>query len=209
MKLILIFLVTCWVSAAGSLQLGPVNVAVIRASITRSLSVAMWVALGGCLPEILYGLVALHGVMFFEEHPRIFQFLQWAIVPVLWLAGAIVLLRPPPPAQMVEWRKPSRRLAVVEGLVLALFNPQLLAFWALVLLQFQNTNFLKINQLSHQIAFLLGTSCGAMGILGVWAWLARRYREPILQRLRGNRLHQLIGLLFILLGVVQLVKMLL
>lgn len=207
MKFFFIFFATCIISFAGSLQLGPVNLAVIRATIQHNLRTGLWLACGGCLPEVLYGFLALHGVMFFEEHTSIFEVLQWGIIPILWIAGLSLLLKK---SAALQQNTPlmSRKVSFVQGFTLALLNPQLIAFWTVMLLNFQNYEFLKINNLTHQIAFLLGTSVGAFGILYLFAHLANRYRERVFQRLQGNRFNQIIGVILILLGIIQLVKIL-
>lgn len=208
MKFFFIFFVTCFISFVGSLQLGPVNLAVIRATIRHNLRTGLWLACGGCLPEVLYGFLALRGVMFFEEHPDIFRALQWGVVPVLWIVGLRLVLKKTTDLQETTSPK-SRRVTFTEGFILALFNPQLIAFWTVMLLNFQHYKFLKISNTTHKIAFLLGTSVGAFGILYLFAHLANRHRERIFQRLQGNRFNQVIGGILILLGVVQLVKILL
>lgn len=207
MKFFIIFFATCLVSFAGSLQLGPVNLAVIRATIQYNLRTGLWLACGGCLPEVIYGFLALHGVMFFEEHPSIFQVLQWSIIPVLWIAGIGLLIKKPSELQKKSLLK-SRKVSFVQGFTLALLNPQLIAFWTVMLLNFQNYELLKITTYLHKFAFLLGTSVGAFGILYLFAHLANRHRERVFQRLQGNRFNQAIGGILILLGVIQLIKLL-
>jgi len=49
-----IFLLTAFISALGSLQLGPVNGSVLRLSLNGRFRDARWLALGGSLPEFLY-----------------------------------------------------------------------------------------------------------------------------------------------------------
>jgi threonine/homoserine/homoserine lactone efflux protein len=207
MKFFFIFFATCFISFAGSLQLGPVNLAVIRATIQHNLRTGLWLACGGCLPEVLYGFLALHGVMFFEEYPITFQVLQWGIIPVLWIAGISLLLKKTTTLQQNSPQK-SHKVSFIQGFTLALLNPQLIAFWTIILLNFQNYEFLKINNVTHQIAFLLGTSVGAFGILFLFAHLANRYRERVFQRLQGNRFNRAIGGVLILIGIIQLVKIL-
>ena len=59
LKPLLLFVVTLVVSFAGSLQLGPANLAVIHTSLTEGPAASWRTALGGALPELLYaGLAA-------------------------------------------------------------------------------------------------------------------------------------------------------
>lgn len=206
MKILLVFATTCLMSALGSLQLGPVNLAVIRAAIGRSLKDALWIALGGCLPELLYSYLALRGVMWFEQHPSVLHALQWLVVPILLVVGLVTFSKAP--SAQAPPRGVSRRASLVQGLSLAMLNPQLLAFWTVVLLQFQQSEPLRLGTSLEQAAFVLGTACGAAGILGVFAALAHRYRAQVLQRLSTQRLNQVVGGLFVLLALIQLGKLL-
>ena len=208
MKIVIVFLVTFIASFVGSLQLGPVNVAVIRTTIRHNLRTGLWLACGGCLPEIIYGFLALHGVMFFENHPHFFKILQWSIVPVLLVAGIMLFLKK---KQTVE-TKPlpkSHKVSLSEGFILAILNPQLIAFWTVILVNYKNYPTLKIDDVSSEIAFLIGTSAGAFGILYFFARLAHKQRQRIFKRIPTHLLNQITGGLFLLIGFAQLLKLIL
>ncbi|MFN8354001.1 MAG: LysE family transporter [Spirosomataceae bacterium] len=207
MKPLFVFGVTCLVSFMGSVQLGPVNVAVIRATIQHNLRTALWLACGGCLPEILYGLLALHGVLFFQQYPFVFQLLQWSLVPVLLIAGGLLFIKKPS-AQDTAITPKSRKISLTEGFVLALLNPQLVAFWTIILLNYQNYAWLNIDSWLTELAFLLGTSAGAFGILYLFACLAHHYRERLFQRIPTQTINQVVGGIFILIGLIQAAKLL-
>ncbi|MBT8326680.1 MAG: LysE family transporter, partial [Bacteroidia bacterium] len=50
----------------GSLQLGLVNVAVIETAISKGRKPAIWLAIGGVLPEIPYTLIAIYGTTYID-----------------------------------------------------------------------------------------------------------------------------------------------
>lgn len=205
-KTILIFVATFAVSFAGSVQLGPVNLAVIQASLNRSFNVALWLALGGCLPEIAYAWIALKSVHFFEQYPDIQSIISTALIPIFVLIG-IFTLQKKPSNQTIQQPKYGKRISVMKGFLLALLNPQLLPFWAVILMYFNGFSFLKISTLSHQVAFLLGTALGALGILVVFAFVAHRQKERLLQYIQPRRVNQIIGWIFIGLAIIQAIKL--
>lgn len=51
---ILLFCISAFASFLGSLQLGPVNLAVIQKTLNKGIKLAFFLAAGGCLPEFIY-----------------------------------------------------------------------------------------------------------------------------------------------------------
>ncbi|MFC0185922.1 LysE family transporter [Pseudarcicella hirudinis] len=68
MKIIAVFLVTTIISFLGSIHPGPLNMCVIQSTLQRNLKTGILITIGGVLPEIIYGWLALRGVDFFEKN---------------------------------------------------------------------------------------------------------------------------------------------
>ena len=81
---IAVLLFTIIVSFLGSLQLGPVNLSVIRTTLTSSIRQAKWVAFGGVVPEIIYSFLALQisSISGFSD----------SLLNYKWLVGAFFML---------------------------------------------------------------------------------------------------------------------
>ena len=82
-KALLILLATAGISFVGSLQLGPVNITVIHTVLKRRLKAGLLVALGGCVPELIYAAAAVWAGMWLEKHPDVWRLLEWASIPIL------------------------------------------------------------------------------------------------------------------------------
>ena len=202
----LIFLITFFISFVGSIHPGPLNISVIQTTLKKGFYPALLMAFGGVVPEIIYGYLAVEGVMIFEKYPSVFNLMQWAVIPILFFLGI---------QQIIASRKIKREIAYskiiysgsIKGFLLSLFNPQLLPYWIIVLINYQNYNYLKISELSDKLLFVLGTSMGAFALNYVYAYLALRHREKIFMYLNENRFEQIIGGTFIIMGFFQLVKL--
>lgn len=202
----LIFLITFFISFVGSIHPGPLNISVIQTTLKKGFYPALLMAFGGVVPEIIYGYLAVEGVMIFEKYPSVFNLMQWAVIPILFFLGI---------QQIIASRKIKREIAYskiiysssIKGFLLSLFNPQLLPYWIIVLINYQNYNYLKISELSDKLLFVLGTSMGAFALNYVYAYLALRHREKIFMYLNKNRFEQIIGGTFIIMGFFQLVKL--
>ncbi len=187
-----IFVLTFFISFAGSVHPGPVNVSVIQATLRRGLAAGLWLAVGGCVPEIIYGLLAVRGVRFFEEMPGVYRALQVAVVPVLALLGVFTLRRraaAPSEASPL----PARRQAFWKGLTLSLLSPQLLPFWVLILVYYNEYPWLRVRTGLEQSAFVAGTSLGGFALLYAYARLAHRRRDAIARYLRPERFDLVMG----------------
>ena len=93
LSILLIFCLTFGISFLGSVHPGPVNLSVVQATLRRGYRTGLWLAAGGCVPEIIYGLLAVQGVKLFEQLPGLFEALRIAVVPVLLGLGALTILR--------------------------------------------------------------------------------------------------------------------
>lgn len=206
----LIFLITFIISFLGSIHPGPLNLSVIQITLRKNLSLGLLMALGGIIPEIIYGYLAVEGVMIFEKYPLIFQLMKWAVVPILLTMGYLELTRRKKSNNINDYAfeeiSSEKWKTVSKGFFLSLFNPQLLPFWIVILVNYQNYEHLKISELSDKIWFVLGTSTGAFALNYVYARIASVKREQIFRTLNHNRFEQLIGWTFVGMGIIQLIK---
>jgi threonine/homoserine/homoserine lactone efflux protein len=221
----LIFLITFFISFIGSIHPGPLNLSVIQTTLQKGLVVALLMALGGVIPEIIYGYLAVEGVMIFEKYPVVFNLMQWVVMPILLGLGIqqIIVSRQPKKeiisskttlgasTREASTRKISKavftREVSIRGFFLSLFNPQLLPYWMVILVNYQNYSFLKISDLSDKILFVLGTSTGAFALNYVYAYIAYKQRERVFKYINQNRFEQIIGWTFVLMGLLQGVKL--
>jgi threonine/homoserine/homoserine lactone efflux protein len=204
-KSFVIFCATAAISFVGSLQLGPVNLIVIQSVLKRSLQAGLWIALGGCLPEMIYAATAVGAGMWLEKNPGIWNILEWSAVPLLLGIGILIFFTPNRAIKLEKEHKQS--FSFLKGLTLGLLNPQLFPYWLIMLVQFGMYNALRVQTRPEQIAFILGTAVGALGLLIGVAYLTSHFRESILVRLGEFNFNRFLGALFVLLAVGQLLKL--
>jgi len=207
----LVFLITFIISFVGSIYPGPLNLSVIQTTLQKGIYPALLLALGGVIPEIIYGYLAIEGVMLFEKYPVVFSVMNWAVVPILLGLGIQQILnseklkRCVKPSKIVEGT--ALKGASTRGFFLSLFNPQLLPYWIVILINYQNYNFLKISEFSDKLFFVLGTSTGAFTLSYVYAYLAFKQRERIFKHLNQSHFEQIIGWTFVVMGILQAIKL--
>jgi threonine/homoserine/homoserine lactone efflux protein len=207
----LIFFITFIISFLGSIHPGPLNLSVIQITLRKNISLGLLMALGGVIPEIIYGYLAVEGVMIFEKYPLIFEIMKWAVVPILLIMGYLALTKKKKNNDINDYAfekiAPQKWQTVSKGFFLSLFNPQLLPFWIVILINYQNYQYLKISGLSDKIWFVMGTSLGAFALNYVYAYIASVKREQIFRTINQNRFEQIIGWTFVGMGVLQIVKL--
>ena len=207
----LIFIITFIISFLGSIHPGPLNLSVIQITLRKNMILGLLMALGGIIPEIIYGYLAVEGVTIFEKYPLIFQAMKWAVVPILLIMGYLELTKKKKNKTINDYAfeeiTSEKWQTISKGFFLSLFNPQLLPFWIVILVNYQNYNLLKINELTDKIWFILGTSLGAFTLNYVYAHVANIKREQIFGLLNQNRFEQIIGWTFVGMGILQIIKL--
>ena len=207
----LIFIITFIISFLGSIHPGPLNLSVIQITLRKNMTLGLLMALGGIIPEIIYGYLAVEGIMIFEKYPLIFQIMKWAVIPILLIMGYLELSKKKKNKTINDYAfeeiTSEKWKTISKGFFLSLFNPQLLPFWIVILVNYQNYNLLKINNLLDKIWFILGTSTGAFALNYVYAHVASVKREQIFGLLNQNKFEQIIGWTFVGMGVLQIIKL--
>ena len=206
-----IFLLTFFISFMGSIHPGPLNLSVIQTTLKKGVCQALLLTFGGIIPEIIYGYLAVEGIMIFEKYPIIFKVMQWAVVPILLFLGIQQIITSRKPKLTIKTRvdvSSNVVQGVLRGFTLSITNPQLLPYWIVILINYQNYKFLKINVLSDKVLFVLGASLGAFALNYVYAHVAHKQRERIFKYLNESHFEQLIGYTFVLIGLLQGTKIL-
>lgn len=218
MDFIIAFIVAAVISFWGSLQLGLVNVAVIDTTLTKGGKFALLLAIGGVLPEIPYTLFAIHGAEYLSRLQEHQEKLGIIIGTIMLLLGLYYFFKKSKEiGKETSTTKYAKTGAFSKGLVLAMLNPQLIFFWSGILILLETgsfnifdhkdklINFSADDLISPKWSFAFGAATGALCILIIYIFLARRYRNKISTAL-STKLNKLVGLFFILIGIVSIVK---
>lgn len=217
MDAIIAFLVASVISFFGSLQLGIVNVAVIETALSKGKKHALWLAIGGVLPEIPYTFIALYATRSVETLEKYKTHLGIGVGLILLVLGLSYFFRKPKTSKPAKQKKTLKAGSFFKGFLLAAANPQLILFWSgiLILLQTGSLTVGKSNTplidfkaagfISPKWSFALGAAFGAFAILYLYIVLSGKYRTRLLSLL-GDKLGKIVGLVFIGLGLLAIIR---
>lgn len=219
MDALLAFITATVVSFWGSLQLGLINVAVVETTLKRDVKHALMLAAGGVLPEILYTFVAIYGLDSLGDLGSMERELGIGIGSLLILIGLLYLFRRSKPVDAKQSDSGYRkRGSFAKGLALAMLNPQLIFFWSGFILLFEQTPAFRFGDppallfdlnatglISPKWAFALGAAFGAFLILCIYIYLSNRYKHRLSNRFQ-QRLNQVVGLFFVLIGAYSILR---
>ena len=217
MDALIAFITATIISFWGSLQLGLVNVAVIESALKRDRLHAFMLALGGVVPEIPYTLLAIYGASYVGKMEAYQQTIGISIGVILIMLGFFYLFKKTHSAELhLDNKKTAKGGYFAKGLLLAMLNPQLIFFWSgiLILLETGSLNistkerlidFNAAGFISPKVTFALGAAFGALIILCIYISLASRFKERISQKFT-DRLNKLVGVFFIVIGLVSIIK---
>lgn len=210
MKLLVLFIVTFFISFVGSIHPGPLNVSVIKKTLRKGLYKGLILAVGGVIPEIIYGYLAVAGLMIFKDYPQVFTIMNWLVVPILLLMGILSIRHKATNEvenQSISIRKGFASIELIEGFLYSILNPQLLPFWIVLLINYQNYPLLEVNDVLEKFTFVLAAATGAFALNGLYALIANRKKEVIFKYLGENRFNIVLGWTFIVMAIAQCVNL--
>ena len=208
MKTIIIYLLTAVISFVTTVPPGPLSVFVVQTTLQKNIKIALWVLFGGVLCESTYAYLATEGVMLFDKYPMMEYWIHWAIIGLLLIIGMATFFQKSAEIKRQAVSVNNLFFSFLKGISLSLFNPALLPFWIVVLLEYKHHNLLKITTLSEKTFFVLGAGTGTFLLVYSYAFIANKKRDLLFKYLIDNRLNKIIGSIFIGLAFLQLVNML-
>lgn len=208
MKEFLIYFFTLAISYIATIPPGPLSLFVVHTTLQKNIKIALWVTLGGVLCESTYAYLAIEGIMLFDKYPKLDFWINWAIIFILLLVGTSTFLQKTTDIKNEQITINGRFVSFLKGISLSLFNPALLPFWVVVLLEFKNYEFLLINSVTEKVSFVLGAGTGTFLLVYTYSIIAEKKRNIVFNYLTDDRLNKLIGGIFISLAIWKLVSIL-
>ena len=204
MHVVLIFFITSLISFFGSLQLGPVNLAIMKVVLEGRRRAGLLIGLGVCIPEFIYSAFAIFAAAWLIQRKEVLEILEWSIVPVMLTLGLINIFKKKKEEKAINT---GRSADFLKGIVLSLLNPQLLPFWLAILVMLNGYNFFSIHTFADRLAFVIGTGAGEFALISLVVWQTARHREFLLARIKRWNLNRVFGTLYIALAVAQTIKL--
>lgn len=204
MKVLLIYFVTLAISYVATIPPGPLSLFVVHTTLQKNLKIALWVTLGGVLCESTYAYLATEGIILVDKYPKIDFWTNWTIIVILLIVGIATFFQKANNIKAERITVNGRFVSFLKGISLSLFNPALLPFWVVVLLEFKKYEFLLINSLADKVSFVLGAGTGTFLLVYTYAFIAEKKRNIVFNYLTDSRLNKLIGGIFISLAIWKL-----
>ncbi len=198
------FILAFLISFIGSLQPGPVNLAVFAACMNKQNKNAVYIAIGGSIPEFVFCLIALQAASYVLLWEQYFFYFQIALSVLLFI-GAILLW----------FNKKSAAASITQknglglGLVLASLNPQLILFWTSVIAYIQVNHIFNINLFETtalHIIFSIGATLGAFALHFSLIVMSKSYIHISMESF-FKYADKLIAVIFAILSLFQTIKL--
>jgi threonine/homoserine/homoserine lactone efflux protein len=207
MKLARVFFWGMMVSFLGSLPLGTLNVLAMKIGVEEGIKNAIYFSFGSLLTEMIYVRISLVGVNWIRKQKKLFQWLEWItlfIVVALAVGSFMTAIKHDQTGQPVENNLPDIHRFLL-GISLSAISPMQIPFWfgwstvlfTKKILQPNNTNY-NLYIIGIGLGTLMGNSVFIFG--GKW----------IVEKMNTNQniLNYVIGGIFTLTAIIQLIKIL-
>lgn len=194
------------VSFLGTLPLSTLNIAAMQISMQESIRNAMYFSLGTIFTEMIYVRIALVGISWVKKQKNLFKWLEWltfAIVLALAI-GSFIAAGKPHEAKNVILNNNMNRFAL--GLLLSAITPMHIPFWFGWSTVLFTKKILK-PVTSYYNVYIIATGIGTF-IANCLFIFGGKY---IVEKLNANQntLNWIIGGIFAITAIIQLLKILL
>lgn len=191
-------------SFVGTLPLGPINLSVVKITIRDGLKAALQIILAAVLVELLYSFISLHCTDFIVSQLTDHAYIGYMISVAFIAAGLFLLIKsfPTNKSKVGDLKKNS---FFIQGLSIALFNPQAIPFWVFVIGWYKMEHWIPMQRLgwTAMLVFVIGAALGKLLSLYLFSYLSHRL-ESKLQRI-SKYMNKIIGLVLLVIGLSQLV----
>ncbi|MES2380627.1 MAG: LysE family transporter [Bacteroidota bacterium] len=204
MILVYTFLLSFVVSLVGSIQPGPVNLAIFAACLQKQYKNAVYTAIGGSTPEFVFCLIALKAANYIAGWKNLFTIFQITLAVLLLVAAAFLWFN-----KTHTTAKVTKQHGFMLGATLAVLNPQLIIFWTSVITYIQVNNILQTNLFEnpmHLLLFSLGAVFGAFTLHLILIVISKLYIKIPVQSF-FKYADKTIAVIFIILATFQTIKL--
>ena len=194
------------ISFLGSLPLGTLNVAAMQIGIQESVQNAIWFSLGSLLVEMVYVRISLVGIDWVRKQQRLMKAMEWiTLVIILALATGsfIAAIKSDENSKNVLLNFNLHRFYL--GMFMCAINPVQIPFWfgwSTVLFSKKILKTTAFDYNSYIVGIGIGTLLGNCIFIFGGKWMVQRIANS------QQYLNWVIGGIFTLTALIQLVKML-
>ncbi len=204
-RYIKIFFWGMMISFLGSLPLGTLNVTAMQIGIQESIMDAVYFSFGSLLVEMVYVRISLVGIDWVRKQEKLMKAMEWItlVIIVALAAGSFIAAAKNGGEAKSEFLKNNMHRFLL-GMLMSAINPVQIPFWfgwSTVLFTKKILEPVKAQYNSYIIGIGLGTLLGNCVFIFGGKWLVQRIANS------GQYLNWVIGGVFTLTAIIQLVKM--
>ena len=206
-KIVKVFLWGLLISFLGSLPLGTLNIAAMQIGIQESIREAIWFSLGSLLVEMVYVRLSLVGIDWVRKQARLMKIMEWItlfIIVALAVGSFIAAAKGGGNTKNIMLNNNLHRFFL--GMFMCAINPVQIPFWfgwSTVLLTKNVLQPVRSQYNIYIVGIGLGTLMGNCVFIFGGKWMVERIANS------QQYLNWVIGGIFTLTAIIQLVKMLL
>jgi len=194
------------ISFLGSLPLGTLNVAAMQIGIQESVQNAIWFSLGSLLVEMVYVRISLVGIDWVRKQQRLMKAMEWITLTIILALAAgsfIAAIKSDENSKNVLLNFNLHRFYL--GMFMCAINPVQIPFWfgwSTVLFSKKILKTTAFDYNSYIVGIGIGTLLGNCVFIFGGKWMVQRIANS------QQYLNWVIGGIFTLTALIQLVKML-
>ena len=192
-------------SALGAIPPGAVNLSVVYTTLNKGAKYALPIIVAAAIGELILSFLALHCTMFVEDYIQKNIFIQYVIAVLLIGVGMLMLFKK---KTSTTPQKKKKNSAFFKGLLLSVLNPPVLVFWliAFAYLASNTQVMVRIGLLKLTLLFFMGVFIGKIFTLWLYLQLSKRIEKKA--KNITKIVNKSIGLLVLVLGLIQLIRLL-
>lgn len=198
-----VFLIGVVFSFIGSIPPGTLNLCVLQLGLEKKIGAALRFALAVAIIEYPYAWIAVEFEKWITTSPAVIENFQLLTAIVMTIIGVLNIWAAQKPTEFTNRFNES---GFRRGLVLSILNPMAIPFWIGITAYLKAQGWIDLSSGLKLHLYVFGTSVGAMILLTLFTYLARRLSAYVTQ----SKLVKLLpGLTLLVLGLYAFVRYLL
>ncbi len=200
MDLIWVFLLGAFFSFIGSIPPGTLNLSVLQLGLEGKVNTALRFALAVSIVEYPYTWIGVQFEYWITSSPMIIDNFQLVTAIVMVTIGVLNLWSAEKPTNFsVKFNDSGFR----RGLILSVLNPMAIPFWIGITAYLKAQEWIDLSSVTLLHSYVFGTSVGAMVLLTLFAFMARKLAGYV----KNNRIVKRVpGFTLLILGIYAFIK---
>ncbi len=195
MEYVQVFLIGFFFSFIGSIPPGTLNITILQLGLEEKIKIALRFALAVSIIEYPYAWIGVQFEYLISSSPLVIENFQLIAAVVMTTLGVINLL---PSRTSTGFAKKFHASGFRRGIVLSILNPMAIPYWMGFTAYLKAQGWIDLGTTGLLHSYVLGTAVGAMALLSLLIFFARRL-APYVQ---GSKWIKIIpGLVLLVLGL--------